>query len=113
MRPGARDDDDWRHIAELAGEALAVSKVVLGLSTAALFADAEDDGIVGLVGTGDVDLLHGAVLTDVVAFGRASVHDSKEPALTKRLERFVDQRPRYSFTGFILRRTTWPSTKSL
>ena len=92
LRPGAGDDDDRAHVAELAAQPFGVAGLAIRLATCSFLANAEDDGIVSLVGSGDVNLFDQSMRAEILAFCSASVHHPKETSLAERRECLVDER---------------------
>src|SRR5207237_9232814 len=85
--PRSRHDDDRADVAELAGDALAIDRRAARLVALALGADAEDDRIVRLVRSGDVDLVDPLVVAEIRALRRSTVDAAEEPTLDQRPQR--------------------------
>ena len=83
-RPLAGHDDDRRHVAEFGAHRLVERGLVGGLAPGALGAGAEDDGVVGLVGAGDVHGIDSRVPGQVLAHRSTTVDDAQHAGLDQR-----------------------------
>ncbi len=86
-RPLAGDHDDGRHVAQLGRHRLVEHGLVGRLAPRPLGSGAEHDGVVGLVGPGDVDLVDARVRGQVLPHRGATVDDAQHAGIDERLER--------------------------
>jgi len=92
LAPWPRHDDDRRDVAQLSRDRLVQQRPALSLAPLALRPGAEDDGLEGLVGAGQVDGVHGRVGAQIRALVCATGDGAQEAALHQRLHDLLQQR---------------------
>ncbi len=92
-RPGPGNDDHRGDVAQLTADRFVENGVVLRLPPGPILVLAEDDGIVRLVGAGDVDGVDGVVVDEVGADVDSSVDDAQVAGIDEGGQRLLEDRP--------------------